>query len=91
MYACQYFKNVYTDMSGLIDSKYDTIEIPSSVEAIKQFVEQVGPHKLLFGTDFPVQTHEHSILFIEKAMKDFSKKSKQAVYYDNAAKLLGLI
>lgn len=86
--VCSRHFNVYTDMSGLIDSKFDEVEIPSSIEAIKKFVDTCGPKKLLFGTDFPVQTHEHSILFVEEALKGYTEEDKQRVYYDNACKVL---
>jgi hypothetical protein len=33
--------------------------------------------------------HEHSILFIERAIKN--EKDKQNIYYINAGKLLGLL
>jgi hypothetical protein len=80
--------NVYTDMSGLIDSAYDQKEIKICIEEIKTFVGECGSEKLLFGTDFPVQTHEHSVLFIEKAVKN--EKEKQNIYYNNAVAVLGL-
>jgi len=80
--------NVYTDMSGIIDSKYHAHEIPMCVDQIKSILYEAGPKKLLFGTDFPVQTHEHSIRFIEESMKDFNSEDKQNVYYENAKRLL---
>jgi len=84
--------NVYTDMSGLIDSAYDKGEIPICIEEIRTFLGECGSEKLLFGTDFPVQTHEHSIYFIEEAMKTGwpGEKDKANVYYNNAYKLLRL-
>ena len=49
---------------------------------------ECGPKRLLFGTDFPVQTHEDSILLIEESMKTYSDQDKQDVYHDNAARIL---
>src|SRR3989338_539218 len=49
-------ENLYADMSGLIDSKHDRSEIGESLEAIQRFVQECGSKKLLFGSDFPVQT-----------------------------------
>lgn len=86
--VCSLLNNAYTDMSGLIDSTFDQLEIPSTIEVIKNFLGECGPNKLLFGTDFPVQTHDHSVYFIEEAMKGYSNEDKQKVYYDNALKLL---
>ena len=80
--------NVYTDMSGLIDSKYDRDEIPSSVEDIHKFLGECGPGKLLFGTDFPVQTHADSVYFAEQSLKGYPLSDKQKVYYGNARRLL---
>ena len=82
--------NMYTDMSGLIDSKSDRDEIPESIEAVRRVVSECGPHKLLFGTDFPVQTHEDSINFVEEGMKGFSEADKQRVYYDNAVEVVNV-
>ncbi len=80
--------NIYSDMSGLIDSKFDREEIPNSVEMVKRYVNECGPGKMLFGTDFPVQTHEDSIYFVEEGMKHFSEQEKEDVYYNNVRKLL---
>ena len=82
-------KNIYTDMSGLYDSKYEQEYALPSINLIKKLLENAGPEKLLFGTDFPVQTHKDSINMIEKAMKNYSVKEKEMVYYTNAQKLLG--
>jgi len=82
-------ENIYTDISGLVNSKYDKSEKQGCVDAVKKFVETVGPNKLLFGTDFPVQTHKDSVYFVEEAMKDFSDFDKIKVYYHNAKKILG--
>ena len=81
--------NVYTDISGIIDSKYHAHEIPMCVDQIKSILYEAGPKKLLFGTDFPVQTHEHSIRFIEESMDKFSLDDKQDVYYNNALRVFG--
>ena len=81
--------NLYTDMSGLISSRHDRAEIPSSVDNVREFLEKAGPAKMLFGTDFPVQTHEDSVYFVEEAMKGFKEMDKQEVYYGNARRLFG--
>lgn len=80
-------KNVYTDMSGIIDSKFDEAEIPVCVQEIRTFVGKCGAEKLLFGTDFPVQTYEHSIRFIEEAFPD-DEETKKKIYYENAVGLI---
>ncbi len=80
--------NMYTDMSGLIDSKFNRDEIPDCVENIKKFLGECGPKRLLFGTDFPVQTHEDSVYFIEESMTHYSSQDREDVYYNNSARLL---
>jgi len=82
--------NVYTDSSGLIDFNDKKEEIDLTVKEIKTYLNKCGPGKLLFGTDFPVQTYEHSIYLIDRAMKDFSIEDKKKVYYENARRLLKL-
>jgi len=88
--AAKKYPNVYSDMSGLIDSKHNRDEILDCIDNIYKFANECGPKKLIFGTDFPVQTHEDSVQFVELGMIEFSDKEKQMVYYDNAAKLIGI-
>jgi len=80
--------NVYTDMSGLMHSGPENKELPRVTEEVKKYLEQAGPDKLMFGTDFPVQTHEDSIYIVENAMQGFSENDKKKVYYDNARRFL---
>lgn len=86
LFAAKECPNVYTDMSGVIDSIHDEKEIPICIEEIKLFIRECGDQKILFGTDFPVQTHEHSIYMVVKAVED--ELSRQNIFYDNAARLL---
>lgn len=87
--ACSKYPNIYTDISGLIDSKYDAEEKPICVEEIKTFFRKCGPAQLLFGTDFPVQTVSDSVEFIQRAFKEDSK-TKGYVFKKNAEKVLKL-
>jgi predicted TIM-barrel fold metal-dependent hydrolase len=80
--------NVYTDSSGLIDFDEKPEDIAIVVDEIKRYLNECGPEKILFGTDFPVQTHEHSVYLIENSMHGFSEKDKEKVYYENARRLL---
>ena len=86
--VCGRNENIYTDVSGLVNSKYDKSERGECLEAVKGFLEETGPDKLLFGTDFPVQTHKDSVYFIEEGMKGFSELDKLKVYYNNARRIL---
>jgi len=81
--------NVHADMSGLIDSAFDEKEIKICIEEIKTFVGECGSGKLLFGTDFPVQTHKHSVYFIEQAVKNVEEKKD--IYYRNANTILRVL
>jgi len=82
------YTNVYTDMSGLIDSTHEQAELPDCVVETKRFLGEVGPTKLLFGTDYPVQTHEDSVYIVEEAMMGFSDDDKDLVYRGNVRRLL---
>ncbi len=82
--------NIYTDMSGLLDSKQDQDYREQCVADVKRVIDECGPEKLLFGTDFPVQTHDDSIYFVEHAMQDYSVEEKKKVYFDNASALIGV-
>lgn len=84
--VCKKFSNVYTDMSGLIDSIEGEDEIPLCIDQIRMFLDHCSHKQLLFGTDFPVQTHEHSIKFIESL--GLSNNIRKDIYYNNAVKLL---
>jgi predicted TIM-barrel fold metal-dependent hydrolase len=84
------YENVYTDMSGLIDSQHEFAELGNCALETKRFLDEVGPHKLLFGTDFPVQSHRDSVFIAEKALEGFNEDDQKLVYYDNAWRLLKL-
>jgi predicted TIM-barrel fold metal-dependent hydrolase len=80
--------NLFTDMSGILDSRRDGAYRAACVEQVRKFIGECGPEKMMFGTDFPVQTHEDSIYFVEQAMKDYTSKDKQQVYFDNAHRII---
>lgn len=89
--------NLYSDMSGLLSS-YHAWKLPieeredvfaQGISDIRRFLDQCGPSKLLFGTDFPVQTHEDSLYLLNSALKGFSVQDARLVYFENARRLLG--
>ena len=82
------YKNLFTDMSGLIHSGKDDHEIPECIESVKRFYGECGAGQLMFGTDFPVQTHDHSVLIAEKGLQSAHPSDLQDFYYGNAARLL---
>lgn len=81
--------NLYADCSGLIQSGVSSPErIRERKENLRQFVHECGTKKLLFGTDFPIQTHADSIALTEYALEGFSGEEKADVYHNNAKRLL---
>lgn len=81
-------ENIFTDMSGMLDSFKTPHTMPDCIEGLKRFLGSCGPKRLLFGTDFPVQTHADSIHLIESAMTDYAEADREYVYYHNARQLL---
>jgi len=75
-------------MSGILDSRLDTVYKAACVEQVRRFIGECGPEKMMFGTDFPVQTHADSVYFVEEAMVNYPAADKQKVYFDNASRLI---
>ncbi len=67
-------KNIYADLSGLIEDETSKKEIDAMVGKIKKVGVAVGFEKLIFGSDFPVITD--SKLFIQRLKKEFPKTCK---------------
>ncbi len=66
----------------------DTSSIKSMTPRLVEWaVDQIGAYKVLFGTDTPVYVASSQKARIEYA--DLSKDEKQAILFDNAARLLG--
>lgn len=80
--------NLFTDMSGIFDSRLDAAHRAQAVAQVRRFVVECGPEKLLFGTDFPVQTHADSVYFVEEAMQDFAAYDREQVYFENACRII---
>jgi len=59
------YKNVYTDMSGLMDKEEDWERAKEAIDFIVKFGDK---KKILFGSDFPVQTHENSFRLVKEYM-----------------------
>jgi predicted TIM-barrel fold metal-dependent hydrolase len=80
--------NVFVDTSGLLDSKLDAPYRDDCVQHVRRFVDSCGPEKVLFGTDFPVQTHADAVYFVKEALRAYSAAEKRLVYFDNAKRLI---
>ena len=71
------YANLYLEMSGMpMQSK------------IKEAYDTVGPNRIMFGTDAPF--HHPSIEIQQVLVSGLDEQAQQAVFYDNAAKLMGL-
>ena len=81
--------NLQADMSGMLDSFKTPSTFSDCAAGIRKYLDACGPKRLLFGTDFPIQTHEHSVRLVEEAMTGFSDREKRSVYYENAKSILG--
>lgn len=84
--------NVYTDISGqfLSQSEESTDEYKDLVvDEIKKFLDLKGGFsRVMFGTDFPIQSYSDSMELVESL--GLSVEEKKMIYYQNAANLLGL-
>lgn len=85
------YKNVYTDISGLLHSGRDDHELPEHVASVRRFYDSCGIDQLMWGTDFPVQTHEHAIYLAEQALHNHANPEELVHFYHaTAARILKL-
>lgn len=83
------YPNVYTDISGQHVSPLSTQNFEDVVVEVRKFLLIPGAcDRVLFGTDYPIQSYEDSIRIVESL--GVTAKAKQKIYYENAAKLLKL-
>ncbi|MFA5358721.1 MAG: amidohydrolase family protein [Patescibacteria group bacterium] len=85
--------NVYTDISGQFRSGTEeaTEEYKDEVLAqIKMFISsgQAGIDRVMFGTDFPIQSYADTVDFVERL--GLGKEDKEKIYWRNAARLFAL-
>lgn len=84
--------NVYTDISGqfISGSPESTPEYKKLiVSEVKKFLElENGVDRMMFGTDFPIQSHEDSIEIVRSL--GLPQEEQEKIFYTNAAGLLGL-
>lgn len=80
--------NVHTDVSGVFKSGYeDDYKTELEIE-IPRIAKAVGIERMLFGTDFPIQSVQDSVRIVESLKLNASEK--EMMYYKTAAKLLRL-
>ena len=58
------------------------------IELAKKIIGTHGINRILFGTDYPITDQNEELKWIE--LLDFTEEEKKAVFYENAAKLLGI-
>lgn len=88
------FPKVYSDTSGLIDSfdKSQRDDISKYSDEVSKFLVECGPSKLLWGSDFPVQTYWDTSTIVGEGMNlaSITDNEREQVLYYNAAEILGL-
>lgn len=78
--------NVYADISGLVLGDFsDRFEEYMRKQLQEMLLWGMNPHKVLYGTDWPISTMESYIGFMEELKLPF--KDKQLLFYENAAEL----
>jgi len=86
-------KNVYTDISGQFISglaEEDNPEYRNVIDQeLRKFLElKNGINRIMFGTDFPIQSYQASIEIVQSLnLRDYVLKK---LFYENAAILLNL-
>jgi uncharacterized protein len=82
-------KNVYADISGLVtgnftlyDQRYYTYKIKELLSYLKM------PHRLLYGTDWPISNIESYIKFVDKLK--LTKQSRELLFFKNSSNIFRL-
>ncbi|MCH5307159.1 MAG: amidohydrolase [Prevotella sp.] len=86
-------ENVYVESGGITWLFNDEFyPFPSAVKAIREAADEVGWHKLMWGSDYPrtitAITYRMSYDFVTKS-KELTDEQKQFFLRDNAKKLFG--
>jgi len=78
------FKNIYTDISGLMEDNINFNK--DDREILNEIYKNVPAYKILYGTDYPVQTYSQT----NKLLKFISKCDKKKIMYSNAKELFNV-
>lgn len=73
------------DTNAFIDTSYAASA--ASLETGKRTIEAFGFDRVLFGTDLPWDTAEHTFSYLERM--GFTENQKKKIYFRNALRLLG--
>lgn len=86
------YPNIFTDISGqfISGSAEDTVEYRQTVvrEIKKILALENGIDRVMFGTDFPIQSYADSIDLIEAL--SLSNEEKEKIYWRNAGRVLNI-
>jgi predicted TIM-barrel fold metal-dependent hydrolase len=83
-------KNVYADISGLFSGDFTSSdETCYYISKIRELLRYVGvPHRLLYGTDWPICDMEPYIKFVRKF--DLDRQSFDLLMFGNSKKIFAL-
>jgi uncharacterized protein len=81
-------ENVYADVSGLTLTDFEERFEEFLLDEVKKMIRYMGdPHKLLFGTDWPIAEMRPYVRFMEKLLED---QTRELVMWKNAVDLYKL-
>jgi predicted TIM-barrel fold metal-dependent hydrolase len=82
-------KNVYADISGLFIGDFTASTEIYYITKIRELLKYVGiPHRLLYGTDWPICDMESYIKFVQKF--DLDRQSFDLLMFSNSKKIFAL-
>jgi predicted TIM-barrel fold metal-dependent hydrolase len=82
-------KNVYADISGLFIGDFTQSVESYYVNKIKELLSYVGdPHRILYGTDWPISDIESYIKFVQSLNLD--QRESDLLMFGNAKKIFRL-
>ncbi|HEY6885382.1 MAG TPA: amidohydrolase family protein [Nitrososphaeraceae archaeon] len=83
-------KNIYADISGLFIGNFTlSVETSHYISKIRELLRYVGvPHRLLYGTDWPICDMESYIKFVRKLNLD--RQSFDLLMFGNSEKIFAL-
>jgi predicted TIM-barrel fold metal-dependent hydrolase len=82
-------RNVYADISGLFIGDFTQSVKTYYVNKIKELLSYIGdPHRILYGTDWPISDIESYIKFVQSL--DLDQRESDLLMFGNAKKIFRL-
>src|ERR671913_193084 len=82
-------KNVYADISGLVIGNFTLNDQKSYTYKIKELLRYVDmPHRLLYGSDWPISNMESYIKFVDKLK--LNKQTRDLLLFKNSSNVFRL-